>query len=313
MNIAILDAATLGDTDLNGFKKFGNTKIYNNTAPDERVERISGNEIIVTNKVIIDREVMNACPELKLICISATGMNNIDLEYAAKKNITVKNVAGYSTASVTQMTFAMIFYLLNHLPYFDNYVKSGTYAESEIFTNYGRSFHELGNMQTGIIGMGAIGKKVAEIASSFGSKVAYYSTSGRNKNAGFECLDLDELLQSSDIISIHAPLNNNTNNLIDATKLNLMKRTAILINVGRGGIVNEQDLADTLDNEIIAGAGVDVFTSEPIKKDNPLLKVKNKERLIMTPHVAWASHEARKLLIEKLLNNIEEFMKDLKK
>ena len=313
MNIVILDAATLGDTNLDGFKKYGNTIIYDNTGKDDRIKRIAGNEIIVTNKVKIDREVMNACPALKLICISATGMNNVDLEYAAKKNITVKNVAGYSTASVTQMTFAMIFHLLNHLSYFDHYVKSGEYSTSEIFTNYGRSFSELGNMQTGIIGMGTIGKKVAEIASSFGSRVVYYSTSGKNKNAGYKCLDLDELLKSSDIISIHAPLNNNTNNLIDAAKLSLMKKTAILINAGRGGIVNEQDLADALDENIIAGAGVDVFTSEPINRDNPLLKVKNSEKLVMTPHVAWASHEARTMLIEKLLNNIEEFIADMKK
>ncbi len=313
MNIVILDSATLGDADLNGFKKFGNLKIYDTTTPPQRIERISGHEIIVTNKVKIDQEVMNACPELELICISATGMNNVDLEYASKKNIAVKNVAGYSTSSVTQTTFAMLFHLLNHLPYFDHYVKSGEYSESEIFTHYGRSFHELGNMQTGIIGMGTIGKKVAEIASSFGSEIVYYSTSGKNKNAGYKHLDLDELLKTSDIVSIHAPLNKNTSNLIDAAKLRLMKKSAILINAGRGGIVNEQNLAEALDNGIIAGAGIDVFTSEPINKDNPLLKIQNKERLIMTPHIAWASYEARQLLIEKLLKNIEEFIEGRKK
>jgi glycerate dehydrogenase len=251
---------------------------------------------------------MDQAARLKLICIAATGMNNVDLDYAMNKNIPVKNVSGYSTDSVTQSTFAMLFYLMNHLQYYDEYVKSGSYTQSPIFTHHGREFYELKNKTFGIIGLGTIGKTVAKIASSFSCRVVYYSTSGNNRNADYERVSLETLLKSSDLISIHAPLNENTENLIGLKELTMMKRTAILINAGRGGIVSEKDLAAALDEDLIYGAGLDVLEKEPIDKGNPLLSIKNREKLLITPHIAWASLESRTLLMDKVYDNIKDYL-----
>jgi lactate dehydrogenase-like 2-hydroxyacid dehydrogenase len=309
LKIVFLDAATVGEIDtISLIGKLGEFTSYDYTQPAERKTRISGSHVVITNKVIIDREIMDSCPELKLICIAATGMNNVDLDYAAEKGIEVKNVSGYSTESVAQSTFSMLFHLLHHNVYFDTYVKSGNYAESPIFTHHGRSFHELFDKQFGIIGMGAIGKRVAEIAKAFGARVVYYSTSGRNLDAGLPHLPLNELLSTSDVISIHCPLNDLTRNLIDESQLSLMKHSAFLLNMGRGGIVNEPALAKAVDENWIAGAALDVLTSEPIRADNPLLHIRNQNKLFITPHVAWASREARNRLIEKIKENIREFL-----
>jgi len=310
MTIAFLDVKTIGTVkNLDKLKELGELMLYDVTSESLRIKRLKGVHAVITNKVIIDREVIDNCPELKLICVAATGTNNIDVGYALKKGIVVKNVAGYSTESVGQLVFAMLFFLMNKLTYYDNYVKSGAYCESDIFTHHGQPFMELKNKRFGIIGLGTIGRRVADIAKSFGCEVVYFSTSGKNtQNKKYQHLDLTELLKSSDIISIHCPLNEHTRNLIDYGKLSLMKSTAYLLNAGRGGIVIEEDLARALDEETIAGAGIDVLTNEPIKSDNPLLKVNKSENLIITPHIAWASIESRQRLLNQIYRNIKEFV-----
>jgi len=310
MKIVFLDKSTVGNvSNLELLNEFGEVICYDETSADQTIDRSSGADIIITNKVIIDKKVIDANPDIKLICIAATGMNNVDLDYAAEKGIVVKNVSGYSTFSVTQSTFAMLFSLINSIHYYDNYVKSGSYSKSPIFTHHDREFAEIKGKTFGIIGLGVIGQSVAKIADAFGCKVVYYSTSGNNTSQPYPCLKLDELLSKSDIISIHAPLNEKTNNLIDLGRLKTMKSTAVLINAGRGNIVNERDLAYAIDHEIIAGAALDVFGQEPIQADNPLLKVQNKENLIMVPHIAWASKESREMLIKGIYQNISEYMK----
>ena len=300
MKLVFLDALTLGDIDLSVFKNVGEVEIYQTTQKEETIERLKDADIVLTNKVVIDKEVINNT-NLKMIQILATGMNNVDLDYAKQKGIIVKNVAGYSTNSVAQLTFSMVLEIMNKLSYFDNYSKT-KYSNSEIFTHI-IDFNELNGKTWGIIGLGEIGKKVASIATAFGCEVIYYSTSGKNNNSDYKRVELDEVLKS-DIISIHSPLNENTNNLLNKNNLNLIKKGAILINMGRGGIVNEKDLAEIIDKKGFF-AGFDVFTKEPISKDNPLLKIKN---IILTPHIAWASVEAREKLVKLAYKNIEDFI-----
>jgi glycerate dehydrogenase len=309
MKIVILDAKTLGAVpNISEISKFGELVSYETTPSELTVARIADAEIVITNKVIIDETVMQQCPQLKLVCISATGMNNVALEAAKKAGIVVKNAAGYSSQSVAQHTFAMIFQLANQLSYYDRYVKSGQYAESDIFTHYGPVSFELHNKKYGIIGMGNIGQTVAKIAESFGAEVSYYSTSGKNTGQKYPAVTLPELLKSSDIISIHAPLNEHTENLIGQEQLEMMKSNAILVNVGRGGIVHEGELAQAISDNKIGGACMDVFGKEPIEADNPLLKVTCPDKLVLSPHNAWASIEARTKLIDIVIENIRSFL-----
>lgn len=309
MQLVFLDTKTVGDIpNLNRLEKYGQVTYYETTSPDQTLERIKDADIVISNKAILDRTVIEQSPNLKLICVAATGTNNVDKAAAEKRGIPVRNAVDYSTQSVTQGTFAILLQLLVDIPYFDQYVKSGDYAKTDIFTHFGRGFWELTGKRYGIVGLGNIGRQVAKIADAFGCEVVYYSTSGQNNQQPYRRLELDEFLQTCDVISIHAPLNENTTNFINYNRLKAMKRSAILINVGRGGIVNEADLAKALDEGLIAGAGVDVFTKEPIDPDNPLLHVQHKERLILTPHITWASLEARTLLMEKVAQNIEEFL-----
>ena len=308
LKITFLDASTLGDVEnMEDMHELGDFIKYDTTPSEQRIERLRGMDIAITNKVVIDKDVMDACPDLKLVCIAATGMNNVDLDYAKEKGIEVKNVAGYSTESVAQSVFAMLFYLLHKSSYYDHYFKSGEYVTSPIFTHHGRSFWELRNKRFGIIGLGTIGKRVAEIASAFGVEIVYFSTSGKNMDNMYKSLDLETLLCTSDVVSVHCPLNEHTYNLIDTPELKMMKSSAFLLNMARGGIVNEKALADAIDFGYIAGAGADVLTHEPILPDNPLLKIKNKEKLFITPHIAWTSNESRKKLVEKIIYNIREF------
>jgi glycerate dehydrogenase len=307
MNIVFLDAETLGqDITFEELECLGNFVKYDNTSPENVQERLKDANIAIVNKTKITAEIMEACPNLKLICVAATGMNNINLDAAAKADITVKNVAGYSTDSVVQLTYGILFSLMMHIAYFDNYVKTGEYSKSLLFTNYAYTFPELSGKQIGIIGMGTIGKRSAAVGVSFGANVVYYSTSGENNSAPYSRLELDELLKSSDIVLIHAPLNEKTRNLINAQNLKLMKPSAILVNTGRGTIVNEADLVEAINSETIAGAALDVFSKEPLPADNPLLKVKYPDRLILTPHIAWTSVEARKRLLHGVVKNIIE-------
>lgn len=308
LKIVCLDADTLGkDADLSVFEKFGKFVSYGMTQKDQTIERLKGADIVLTNKVIIDKYVMDAT-NLKLICVTATGTNNIDLEYAKTKAIEVKNVAGYSTNSVTQQTFASLFSLCNRVEFYNDYVQSGKWAKSAIFTNLDRSIGEIAGKNFGVIGLGEIGRNVAKIATAFGTNVCYYSTSGANKNSEFKQVKLDEMLKNCDIISIHAPLNEKTKNLITQKELKMMKKGAILMNFGRGGIVDENAVARAIDEQNLYFI-TDVLQTEPMQQNHKFLSIKNKENLIITPHVAWGSVEARKKLLQIVAKNIEEFLK----
>ena len=308
MKIVLLDAITFGDTKLECFKKFGEVVIYQKTSFDETKQRVLDADVIVTNKVVISKEIMEQCKNLKLICVAATGMNNVDLKAAKEMNIEVKNVAGYSTASVIQHTFSMLFYLIGHSKYYDDVTKSATYSHSDVFTDVSHPFFEIKGKKWGIIGLGEIGRGVAKVAECFGAKVCYYSTSQKNINRDYMQTDLQTLLQTCDIISIHAPLNEQTKNLLDYDELMQCKDGAVLLNLGRGGIVNEDAIAQIIDERNIS-FGLDVFEEEPFLSYTPLLKVRNKERLYLTPHIAWTSKEARAKLIEGVCNNIAEIVK----
>lgn len=308
-NICILDAKTLGeDCDLSTVEQFGKVHVYQTTQPGEVIPRIKDQEIIITNKVVLNAANLKYAENLKLICVTATGTNNIDLDYAGSRNIAVCNVAGYSTDSVVQHTFALLFYLLESLAYYDHYVKSQQYAHSDIFTHLNRAFWELKGKTWGIIGLGTIGSRVAAIAESFGCHIVYYSTSGKNNHRQYRRLELNTLLKTADVISIHAPLNQQTYHLIGLDELRQMQKHAILLNLGRGGIVHESDLAQALDDGLIAAAGLDVLEKEPLEESNPLLKIKHSRNLIITPHIAWASKEARTTLLQEVALNIEAFL-----
>lgn len=309
MKIVCLDADTLGnDVDLDAvFGKFGEFVSYNMTEANQTVQRLQNADIVLTNKVLITKDVI-AQTNLKLICVTATGVNNIDLEAAKEANIPVKNVAGYSTNSVAQQTFANILALRNSTSYYENYGKnSDGWAKSPIFVNLDRPIFELSGKKFCVVGLGTIGLEIAKIAQAFGCDVCYYSTSGNNSNSKFKRVSFKEALQC-DIISIHAPLNENTKNLFDANALNQLKDGTMLVNSGRGGIIDEEKIAQIIDEREIYFA-TDVLEKEPIRADHPLLKVKNKDRLMITPHIAWASVEARKKLIELSAKNIEDFIK----
>jgi len=309
-NIVFLDQNTIGKVDnLKLLSKLGKLEIFESTDSEQIVERCKDKEIVIVNKVEISETVMKQLPSLKLICVAATGINNVDLNYAENNGIEVKNVAGYSTDSVAQLTFTMLLYLINKPYYYDTFVKSGAYSRSASFTHHNEPFWELKGKRMGIIGLGTIGKQVARIAESFGMEVIFYSTTGRNNHISYKRFELEDLLKSSDVISIHAPLNNQTRNLITYERMKLMRPCAILLNLGRGGIVNEKDLAKALNENVIAAAGIDVMEQEPINADNPLLKIFDKEKILITPHMAWASKESRELLVEKVARNIEIYLK----
>jgi glycerate dehydrogenase len=307
MKIVILDALTYSDTSLVGFNDVGDVTVYQTTSADETCERVHEADVIVANKVVISDAVMEAAPALKLICVAATGMNNIDHEAAARRGIVVKNVAGYSTDAVVQHTFSMLFYLMGHSRYYDEYVKSGEWQREPVFTHIGPSFNELRGKTWGIIGLGEIGRSVAKIARAFGANVCYYSTSGKNDNADFEKTTLSRLIENSDIITIHAPLNSSTENLISHSELLQMKDGAVLLNLGRGGIVDEDALSVIIDVKPIF-VGLDVLVKEPMKTPHPLLAIKHPERLYITPHIAWTSREARERLIAATIENIKTFV-----
>ncbi len=309
MNIVILDRMALGDDiDMTVFDKLGRVTIYERTSPDEVLERLKDADALLTNKVVIGAEQMDKLPRLKYIGINATGTNNIDIAYAAKKNIAVTNVKSYSTDSVVQHTFALLFYVYEKLKSYDDFVKQGEYCDYGCFTYFGEKFAELSGKTWGIIGLGEIGRKVADVAKAFGCRVIYYSTSGRNSNPDYERVEFGELLERSDIISIHAPLNDKTNNLISKAAFDRMKNSAVLINVGRGPIVNEADLLDALNENKLAAAGLDVISEEPMKRTNPLYGYKDSRRLIITPHIAWATNEARQRLVDEAYLNLEAFI-----
>lgn len=306
MKIVFLDAATMGDVSFEPIARLGEFTAYSSSTPEEARERVKDVDVIIINKILVDKHLIDSAENLKLICISATGTNNIDVEYAASKGIPVRNVAGYSTDSVAQSTFMHILSLIGGSPYFDRSVKSGEYSRSGMFTDPDWNWYELAGKTLGVVGMGNIGSKVAQIAEAFGMKVCYYSTSGTGHCKDYPCLPLNELLAASDVVSIHAPLNDRTNGLIGEKELAMMKPSAFLVNMGRGGIVDEKALADAVDAGRIAGAGLDVFVTEPIPEDHPYMKMKHPERMSLAPHVAWASVEARTRLVSMIADNISK-------
>lgn len=310
MKIVFLDRKTIGeDLDLEKFNDFGEVVMYDFSSPEEVPDRVKDADIIILNKVPINEATIYSAEKLKLVCITATGTNNLDKEYLDKRGIAWRNVAGYSTESVVQHTFAMIFYLFEKLAYYDSYVKEDRYINDKMFTHFAEGFHELSGKTWGIIGLGNIGRRVADVAKAFGCNVQYFSTSGKNNNKDYKQVGLDELLSYSDIVSIHAPLDDNTLHLIDKNALSKMKKSAFLINVGRGPIIVEEDLAWALDNNVIAGAGLDVLDVEPMSENNPLRNIKDSKKLIITPHIAWASIEARRRLMDIIYGQIEEFLR----
>lgn len=310
MKIVFLETETLGnDVDLSRFDQLGEVKRYPRSNPKENAARIAESDILVVNKVPMNEETLKDADNLKLICITATGTNIVDFTYTNTCNIKVANVKGYSTQSVIQHTFALFFYVFEKLRYYDEFVKSGEYIRSDIFSHFEVKFNELYGKTWGIIGLGEIGRGVAEVAKQFGCKVIYYSTSGKNSNPAYEQVDLDTLLRESDVVSIHAPLNQSTENLIGEDELRKMKKSAVLLNLGRGPIINEHALAKALQEDWIAGAGLDVLTVEPMAVDNPLYEIKDSNKLIITPHIAWATVEARQRVVDEVYKNIEAFQK----
>lgn len=306
MKIVFLDAQTLGkDVSLESVSSLGEYVSYPSTRPEQTKERIAGFDVVITNKVWMGPEEIDSNPDLKLICVAATGTNNVDTAYAASKGIPVRNAVDYSTESVAQVTFMHILNLVGRAHQFDCYVKDGAYSRSGCFTNATVPFFELKGKRMGIVGLGNIGSRVASIADAFGMKVCYFPTSGKPHSDKYEAItDLDEFLSICDIVSVHCPLNERTNGLIGYAELAKMKHGAFIVNMGRGGIVVEADLAKALDDGLIAGAAVDVFSKEPLPEDHPYITMKEKDRIMFTPHIGWASKEARECLIRKIAENI---------
>lgn len=308
MKIVFLDAKTIGeDIDLSGFDALGEVVKYPFSTSAEVPERVTDADVLIVNKIQVNERTIGQAKHLKLVCVTATGTNNLDKEYLDKRRIAWRNVAGYSTESVAQHTFAMLFYLLEKLRYYDEYVKEDRYTNDTVFTHFAEHFYELKGKTWGIIGLGNIGRRVARIAEAFGARVIYTSPSHSAPQEGYHQVELETLLAESDIISVHAPLNEHTENLINMEILRKMKRSCIFLNLGRGPIVVEADLADALEENVIAAAGLDVLCEEPMSEANPLRRIKDSKKLLITPHIAWASVEARTKLMTIILNQVKEF------
>ncbi|MCR4864049.1 MAG: hydroxyacid dehydrogenase [Bacteroidales bacterium] len=306
MKMVFLDAGTMGPVSLDPIAALGELTLYPVSTHREACERVADADVILTNKAPVDDAIMAAAPALRLICVSATGLNHIDLEAARRRGIAVRNVVGYSTESVMQLTFTHILSLLCRPAFYDAEVKDFTYSRSGVPNDVREPFHELFGKTIGIVGMGNIGQRVAQVASAFGMKPVYYSTSGTSHCTEWPSLPLDELMKVSDIVSIHCPLNERTRALIGARELALMKPGAYLVNLGRGAVVDEAALAEAIDKCRIAGAALDVFSTEPIPEEHPLLHTSHPERLRFTPHIAWASYESLDRLVQKMVENIRE-------
>lgn len=309
MKIVILERHSVGeDVDVTCFERLGDVAYYNNTVEDEVAERVKDADIIIANKAPMTEETLKNAHHLKLICEFATGYDNIDMEYCKSREIKAANVVNYSTAAVAQHTFAMALFLYEKIGFYDNYVKSGGYAAQSRFSNFDRAFGELEGKTWGIVGMGNIGRRVAGIAEAFGCRVIFFSASGQSRCEEYTRVDFDTLLRESDFLSLHCPLTERTSGLIDKAALLKMKKSAILINVARGAVVNNEDLYDALINNIIAGAGLDVLEHEPIRKEDSLGRIKDNTKLIITPHMAWASTEARNRVVQETYKNIQAYL-----
>lgn len=311
MKIVALEIKNIGeDISVDMFRQFGEFETYLNSKPEEIPERCQGADVIIVNKLPINEKTIGSIDTLKIVLITATGFDNLDMPYLKSRGIKVCNVKGYSTDSVVQHTFALLFYVYEKLRSYDDFVKSGDYSRYDIFTCFDEPFNELKDKVWGIVGLGEIGRGVAKVASAFGCKVVYYSTSGKNSNSDYEQVDFDRLLSESDIISIHAPLNEKTKYLFNKDAFKKMKKSAVLINVGRGPIVNDRDLTDALKADVIAAAAIDVLEKEPMAMDSPYFEITDSRKLFITPHIAWATKEARERLMMETYRNLKAIVDD---
>ena len=309
MKIVVLDAFAMnpGDLSWEQLKNIGDTEIYDRSLPEESIKRVADAEIILTNKALVNKDIMEAAPNLKYIGVMATGYNVVDITEAHKRNIVVTNVPAYSTASVAQLTFAFILDLSNHTALYAQSVKNGDWVKSKDFSYHLKPIMELHNKTLGIIGFGQIGQNVATIALAFGMKViSSHKHPERDKMEGVSFVDEKTCFSEADIVSLHCPLNKDNFEFVNKELLASMKRKAFLINTSRGGLVNENDLAEALNHEIISGAALDVLSTEPPSADNPLLHAKN---CLINPHIAWATFESRNRLMDVVVNNIGAFLK----
>lgn len=309
MKLVILERNSVGtDVDVSCFEKFGEVTCYPNTVAANTSERVKDADIILANKAPLNESTLKDAPNVKLICLLATGFDNVDLAYCKSRSIKVTNVVNYCTSTVAQHTLLLALALSEKIAFYDDYVKSGAYSAQDRFSNFDRTFYDLEGKTWGIIGMGTIGRRVAGLAQAFGCRVIFYSASGKSTCTDYERVEFDTLLQESDILSLHCPLSDWTRGLINKDALSKMKETAILVNVARGPVVDTQALYDALVTDQIAGAGLDVLEQEPMAKDNPLAQIKDSTKLIITPHMAWASLESRTRLVDEVVKNIEAFL-----
>ncbi|MDE7284940.1 MAG: D-2-hydroxyacid dehydrogenase [Lachnospiraceae bacterium] len=309
MKLAVLERNSAGtDIDISALEKFGEVTYYPNTSADNTAERVRDVDIVIANKAPLNESTLKDAPNVKLICLFATGYDNVDLEYCKSRGIKVANVVNYCSSAVAQHTLLLALALSEKLAHYDDYVKSGAYSAQSFFSNFDRAFNELEGKTWGIVGMGNIGHRVASIAQAFGCRIIFYSASGKSTCTEYERVEFDTLLKESDIISLHCPLSDRTRNLINKNAFEKMKKSAILINVARGPVVNTQDLYQALTEETIAAAGLDVLEKEPMEQSNPLSQIKDSTKLIITPHMSWASIESRTRLIEEVVKNIEAFL-----
>lgn len=309
LKIVVLEAGSIGnDVSWEGIERFGEVVIYETTLDHQIAERIQDAHVVIPNKCLLREETMKEATKLRLICEAATGYNNIDLAYCKERGIVVTNVKAYSTEAVVQHTFALLLQVLESLDYYTKFIESGEYSAQDCFTKIGVPFHELDGMQMGIVGLGTIGRRVAEVATAFGMKVVYYSASGQVYDVPYEAVGLEELLSRSDVVSCHAPLTEKTRGLMNREAFAKMKKSAIFLNLGRGPIVVEEDLVEAIASGTIYAAGLDVFEVEPMKADSPLLHIKDRDRLFLTPHIAWSTVEARQRLVKDVEKSIEAFL-----
>lgn len=309
MKLVVLERNSAGtDIDVSCFEKFGEVDYYPNTVAENTAQRVKDADIIMANKAPLNETTLKDAPNVKLICLLATGFDNVDLAYCKSRGIKVTNVVNYCTSTVAQHTLLLALALSEKLAFYDDYVKSGTYSAQDRFSNFDRAFYDLEGKTWGIVGMGTIGRRVAALAQAFGCKIIFYSASGKSACTDYERVEFDTLLRESDILSLHCPLSDRTRGLINKDAFARMKESAILVNVARGPVVDTQALYEALVTNRIAGAGLDVLEREPMAKDDPLAQIKDSTKLIVTPHMAWASVESRTRLVEEVMKNIEAFL-----
>lgn len=305
MKIAILDAKTLGDDiEFSQFDKFGEVSVYQTTSELQLEERIKDADVIIVNKIKLNESNLSGAKKLKLICVTATGYDNIDINYCWRKEIGVCNVRGYSTDSVAQLTVSMALSLMTHLDEFDKYVKSGRYTAGGVQNHLKPYFNEAAGKTWGIIGLGNIGRQVARIAGAMGVNVI---ANPHKKQKDYNCADLEELCRVSDIISVHVPLTAETRGMIDEKHIAMMKDGVVFINVSRGAVADEEALVKAFENGKIGGLGIDVYSAEPMTENSPYNRILNKSNVILTPHMAWGAYEARKRCMDEIAKNIETF------